>query len=191
MNDSRFLNFLNQGVTITAGAARVAPGKTPHIHNRSFWDEEVLCPYLLDGYPVGEILLMNQAHLGWITSFVGDPLYSLPESPRAPGAFPALSWERDVHVRTWRDQTFGSGVMVMVDLASSASEPRLAQMRLMRENTNLGERGEHVFGRFSSRPHVFIPMDEVREQGVWRMELIDPFGNRSELVGTLAPGAKK
>ena len=190
MKDSRFLNFLKQGVTITAGAARVAPGKAPHIHNRSFWDENVLYPCLLDGYPIGEILLMNQAHLAWITSFVGDPLYSLPESPRVAGVFPALSWERDVQVRTWRDQTFGSGVMVMVDLASSASEPLLAQMRLMRENTTSGRGGGHVFGRFSSRTHVFIPMNEVREQGGWRMELIDPFGNRSELIGTLAPAAK-
>ena len=178
-------------MTITAGAARVAPGKAPHIHNRSFWDEDVLYPCLLDGYPVGEILLMNQAHLGWITSFVGDPLFSLPERPRSPGAFPTLSWERDVHIRAWRDRIFGSGVMVMADLGSSASEPRLAQMRLMRDNMPSVRGGEHVFERFSSRPHVFIPMDEVREQEVWRMELIDPFGNRSELIGTLGPGAKR
>lgn len=185
--DSRFKNYLAQGVTITAGAARVAPKSTPHIHNRSFWDEDVLFPSLLAEYPIGEILLMNQIHLGWITSFVGDPLYSLPGKPRPPAALPELSWERDVRVRVWREETRGPGVMVMADLMASAAEPRLAQMLLMPDNAPSGQGGGHVFGRFSSRPHVFIPLDEAREQRVWRMELIDPFGNRAELRGQLVP----
>jgi len=184
--DSRFMDFLNRGVTVTAGAARVAPGKAPHIHNRSFWDEAVLYPYLLDGYAIGEVLLMNQVHLGWITSFVGDPLYVLPRHPRSPGSFPALSWESDVTVERRRDPALGEGVLVTADLRSSPKEPRVAQMRLVGEKDPA--RWRHVFGRFSSRPNVFVPMDEVRAAGSWRLELIDPFGRRAELGGSLEAG---
>jgi hypothetical protein len=184
---SRFMSFLEQGVTVTAGAARVAPGHAPHIHNRSFWDEDLLYPYLLDGYSIGEILLMSQIHLGWITSFVGDPAYRLPGRPLAPPPFPAFSWDGCVRVRRGLDKTHGKGVVVMADLGTSAVEPRVAQMRLVREDDPDGH--EYLFARFSSRPHVFVPDVDVHIQGVWRLELIDPFGRRAELRGRLLPPA--
>ena len=190
MKDSRFFNFLNQGVTVTAGAARVAPRETPHIHNRSFWDENIFYPYLVKGYPVGEILLMNQSHLAWITSFVGDPLYRLPKNPSEPLPFAKdMSWDKNVSVFSWRDRDLGRGLLVMVDVGSTAGEPRLAQMKLETENAT-SENVEFVFERFSSRPYVFVPLKAVQKQRRWRMILLDPFGHRSELNGELAQNVK-
>jgi len=68
----------------------------------------VFYPYLLKGRPMGEILLMNQIHMGWITSFVGDPLYSLPLAPQRPQALPALSWDKNVRVFSVNDSEQGN-----------------------------------------------------------------------------------
>jgi len=65
--------FLSQGVTITAAAAKLYRG-APHIHDKSWWDDEILYPLMTQGQTVGSALLANQIHLGWITSFIGDPL---------------------------------------------------------------------------------------------------------------------
>ena len=184
MKDSRFLEYLRQGVTITAGAARVAPKVTPHIHSQSFWDEGVFYPYLLKGRPMGEILLMNQIHMGWITSFVGDPLYSLPLAPQRPQALPALTW-KNVRVSSVNDPEQGKGYLVMADLGATPLEPRLAQMRLVRKDAGANDNATRVFERFSSRPYVFVSRRDARESGVWKMELMDPFGNRAELEGSL------
>lgn len=192
MKDSRFLKFLDQGVTVTAGAARVAPGKAPHIHNRSFWDENVFYPYLLRGYCVGEVLLMNQGHLAWITSFVGDPLYRLPKKSSGSVAFAAdMSWDKDVTVLSWRDRNLGPGVLVMVDVRSSAAEPRLAQMQLVKDVATVGTSQRYAFERFSSRPYVFVPLEVAQKHGKWRVELLDPYGNRSELIGELGQADKR
>lgn len=182
---SRFCEYLRQGVTVTAGSARVEPRVTPHIHNHSFWDEEVLFPLLLKGRPMGEILLANQIHLNWITSFVGDPLYRLPSDPQRPPALPGLTWKKNVQVQTMRDAQQGKGYLVMADLAASASEPRVAQMRLTPAQKGGGAASEFCFERFSSRPVVFVPRKEVLNSKVWRMELMDPFGQRIELEGLL------
>ena len=71
----------------------------------------------------------------------------------------------------------------MADLAASASDPRVAQMRL----TPAKKEATAVFRfeRFSSRPVVFVPWKEARNQDLWRMELADPFGQRIELEGHL------
>jgi len=185
MKDSRFREYLRQGVTITAGAARVSPKVTPHIHNHSFWDEDVFYPYLLKGRPMGEILLMNQIHMGWITSFVGDPLYSLPLAPQRPQALPALSWDKNVRVFSVNDSEQGNGYLVMADLGATPEEPRLAQMRMVRKDAGADDNATHAFERFSSRPYVFISRRDARESGVWKMELMDPFGNKAELEGRL------
>jgi hypothetical protein len=184
MKDSRFHEFLRQGVTMTAGSARVDPRKTPHIHSHSFWDEAVFYPALREGRPVGEILLSNQVHMGWITSFVGDPLYRLPPEPQKPGGLIGLTWDKNVRVAQARDAQLGKGYLVMADLGSSAHEPRLAQMRLGRVAAE--ENGaKHVFERFASRPCVFVPRREVRKGEPWRLELMDPFGNTATLAGNL------
>ncbi|UTF50724.1 hypothetical protein NLA06_02210 [Desulfomicrobium sp. ZS1] len=184
VKDSRFHEFLRQGVTMTAGSARVDPRKTPHIHNQSFWDEAVFYPALREGRPVGEILLSNQVHMGWITSFVGDPLYRLPSEPQKPEGLTGLTWDKNVRVAQARDAERGKGYLVMADLGSSAHEPRLAQMRL--GPVAVEENGaKHVFERFASRPCVFVPKREVRKGEPWRLELIDPFGNTATLAGNL------
>jgi hypothetical protein len=185
MQDSRFHKHLMQGVTMTAGSARVDPRKTPHIHSHSFWDEAVFYPALREGRPVGEILLSNQLHLGWITSFVGDPLYRLPLEPQKPTGMTGLTWEKNVRVASVRDAEHGNGYLVMADLGSSAHEPRLAQMRLGRIEDEGDEVKKHLFERFSSRPCVFVPKREVRKDDLWRLELMDPFGNTAMLTGSL------
>ncbi len=182
--DSPLHEYLRQGVTVTAGAAR-AGGGAPHIHNKSFWDEEIFNPYLLKGYPVGEILLMNQMHLGWITSFVGDPLLRLPHDPPRPPALPGLSWEQNVTVKPASFPEQGDGFLVMVDLEATPEAPRVAQMRLQPAEADGDEKAEYVFERFSSRPYLFIPGSDPGAGGEWTMELIDPFGNRAELRGRL------
>lgn len=184
VKDSRFHEHLRQGVTITAGSARVDPHKTPHIHSHSFWDEAILYPALREGRPVGEILLSNQVHMGWITSFVGDPLYQLPLAPQKPGGLTGLTWEKNVRVAPVRDAERGKGYLIMADLGSSAHEPRLAQMRLGRIAAE-GKGETHVFERFASRPCVFVPKGEVRKGDSWRLELMDPFGNTAMLAGNL------
>jgi hypothetical protein len=182
---SRFNEYLRQGVTVTAGSARVEPGVTPHIHNHSFWDEDVLFSLLLKGRPVGEILLANQIHLNWITSFVGDPLYRLPTEPQQPPALADLTWETNVRVKTMRDPQQGRGYLVMADLGASASDPRVAQMLLRPARSGSKSASEFRFDRFSSRPVVFVPKQESRKSELWRMEFVDPFGHRMELEGRL------
>jgi hypothetical protein len=183
VNDSRFNEYLRQGVTVTAGSARVDPRVTPHIHNHSFWDEDILCPLLLEGRPVGEILLANQIHLNWITSFVGDPLYRLPLESQRPPALKGLTWERNVRVETIRNPQHAKGYLVMADIEASFSEPRVAQMRLTPVRSCLKATSEYRFERFSSRPFVFVPINEAMGTEIWKIELIDPFGQRIDMEG--------
>jgi len=177
-------DFLRQGVTVTAGAARVGGG-APHIHSHSFWDEEVLYTFLLRGWPVGEILLMNQIHLNWITSYVGDPLLSLPSEPQKPSPMPSLNWDDDVQIRYIRDREKGHRYLITADLQTSPQKPRLAQMRLAMAHSDEQNRRYYVFERFSSRPYVSVPAREVQDSGKWILELIDPFGNTARLEGRI------
>ena len=182
--DSPLNAYLRQGVTVTAGAAR-SGGGAPHIHNHSFWDEEIFNPLLLEGYPVGELLLMSQIHLGWVTSFVGDPLYRLPPDPPRPSALPGLSWEHNVQVGSVHSPEHGNGVLVLLDLEATPEEPRVVQMRLARADDAALGQWEHVFERFASRPYVSIPVGSGSPGDEWIMEVIDPFGNRTKLRGRL------
>lgn len=185
VSGSRFNEYLRQGVTVTAGSARVEPRVTPHIHNHSFWDEDILCSLLLKGRPIGQILLANQIHLNWITSFVGDPLYHLPMEPQQPPALTGLTWEKNVRVESMRDPQQGRGYLVMADLGTSASDPRVAQMLLSPSRSGSKSASEFRFDRFSSRPVVFVPKQESRKSELWRMEFMDPFGHRIALEGRL------
>lgn len=185
MKDSRFHEYLRQGVTVTAGSARVKPRVTPHIHSQSFWDEEVFYTCLLRGFPMGEVLLANQIHLSWITSFVGDPLYRLPMETQHPLALAGLTWEKNVRVTPGRDPAKGKGWLVIVDLETSASDPRVAQMRLGPVYGDAQTAKEFGFERFSSRPVVFVPREAVHDTDLWRVELMDPFGQVVRLEGQL------
>jgi len=73
----------------------------------------------------------------------------------------------------------------MADLGATPEEPRLAQMRMVRKDAGADDNATHAFERFSSRPYVFISRRDARESGVWKMELMDPFGNKAELEGRL------
>ncbi|NLW81394.1 MAG: hypothetical protein GXY42_06940 [Desulfovibrionales bacterium] len=185
MKDSRFHEYLRQGVTVTAGSARVKPRVTPHIHSQSFWDEEVFYTCLLRGFPMGEVLLANQIHLNWITSFVGDPLYRLPMETQHPPALAGLAWDKNVRVTPGRDPAKGKGWLVIVDLETSASDPRVAQMRLGPVYGDAQTVTEFGFERFSSRPFVFVPREAVHDTDLWRVELMDPFGQVVRLEGQL------
>lgn len=185
VSGSRFREYLRQGVTVTAGSARVEPRVTPHIHNHSFWDEDILCSLLLKGRLMGQILLANQIHLNWITSFVGDPLYRLPMEPQRPPALTGLTWGKNVRVESMRDPQQGRGYLVMADLGTSASDPRVAQMLLSPSRNGSKSALEFRFDRFSSRPVVFVPKQESRKSELWRMEFMDPFGHRIVLEGQL------
>ncbi|WP_045221311.1 hypothetical protein [Desulfonatronum thioautotrophicum] len=182
--DSPLNEYLRQGVTVTAGAAR-SGGGAPHIHNHSFWDEEIFNPLLLEGYPVGELLLMSQIHLGWVTSFVGDPLYRLPARPSRPKRWGELAWEEHVRVMPSHDSDHGPGYLVMVDLGSTAEEPRVAQLRLTGNDGAVGGDDSFVQGRFSARPAVFVPAEAMHGRDGWRVELMDPFGEQYRLEGRL------
>lgn len=183
---SRFYEYLRQGVTVTAGSARVAdPGVTPHIHSHSFWDEDVLYPLLLKGLPMGEILLANQIHLNWITSFVGDPLYRLPMETQQPPVLTGLTWERNVKVAFMRESGKSKGYLVTVNLETSALDPRVAQMRLAPAHSGSQTGPEFRFERFSSRPFVFVSTQDVGKSDLWRMELMDPFGQTVVMEGRL------
>lgn len=178
---SRFYSYLRQGVTVTAGSAWVAPGKAPHIHSHSFWDENILYHYLLKGYPMGEILLMNQVHMGWITSFVGDPLYRLPVTPDQPPNLLGLSWEHNVRIAPGKIPDLGRGYFIIADLETSASVPRVAQMRLRHDGLDK----DYVFERFAAKPYVFVTSQDAKKSGKWQMELMDPFGQRVKLEGQI------
>ncbi len=169
--NAEMIDALDRGVSVTAGAARVYRG-APHIHDKSWWDDGILYPLLLRGYTVGEALLANQIHLAWITSFVGDPLYRLPPVPEPDGQPPRIVPDR---VRTFRYVTEQGrkALRVSVDLATEGG-PEVAQMRITAGSQTA------VCPTFEARPHVNLLRTRAVDRGLWEIEFIDPYGNRSE-----------
>jgi hypothetical protein len=166
------LKDLEMGVTITAGAGRVYNG-APHIHNKSWWDDNILYPFLLKGRTIGEALLMNQAHLGWITTFVGDPLYRLPISEIKDEAAPQFNPARDVKFWVQKEPNGEKEVWIVIDLRSSPSSPEIAQMRAISSDGS-----EALCQTFESRPYAKLGTLKNVCSHAWRVELIDPFGHR-------------
>lgn len=161
---------LHSGASATAGAARVYRG-SPHIHNKSWWDDEILYPCLLRGKTLGECLLMNQIHLEWITSFVADPLMRIPLEPERDETPPALGADKDVEILMGAGPD--AGVWARANLPGDSKNPELAQMRLISKS------GMEIVGElFQSRP--FANLGKKPEAcGDWKLELIDPYGNKS------------
>lgn len=178
--------FFSQGVTMTAGVARVYKG-APHIHNKSWWDDEIFYTFLLRGKDLGECLLMNQIHLEWITTFVGDPLFHLPIDFDRDRIAPALKNDNQVYV-TKLPRNSGNKVGVFVDLSSSSERPEVAQMRLI-PVSNTKYSGA-VCQTFESRPYVVIDTTELNKTGSWNLELIDPYGNKSAQTVQLSVSKK-
>jgi hypothetical protein len=169
------LQDLARGVTATVGAAQVYRG-APHIHNKSWWDDEILYPFLLKGESLGEALLMNQVHLGWIATFVGDPLYGLPTVPGRDEDGPRFDSERDVELRFAKGE--GKEVWLNVDLGGTPAAPKVAQLRAV-----TGDGREVVCPTFEAQPYVKMGAAKEVCGATWQVEVLDPFGRRwSEAV---------
>ncbi len=164
---------LAQGVTLTAGSAAAGGEHPPHIHNKSWWDDAVLYPLLLDGYTAGEALLANQVHLEWITAFVGDPLLRFPVNPREDRDPPRAGPDR-VRVYRYLTDEGRRAEWVWVDLAPGPDRPEVAQMRVTAPD---GSRA--VCPTFEGRPRARWIRTEAVDRGPWTVELVDPYGNRT------------
>ena len=161
---------LARGVTGTVGTAKLGNG-APHIHNQSWWDDEILYPALFKGVSLGEALLMNQVHLGWIATFVGDPLYRLPTVPRRAEEGPRFDPARDVAILTVKGEN--KDVWLTVDLGSTAAAPQVAQLRAVAEDGRVV-----VCPTFEARPTVKLGEPKQVCGSTWQVEVIDPFGQR-------------
>ncbi|MGD9825933.1 hypothetical protein [Desulfobacter sp.] len=159
------------GVTITAGAARVYNG-APHIHNKSWWDDDIFYPFFLKGYTVGELLLMNQAHLGWITTFIGDPLYSWPLSGSKDTTTPEFEQNKDVHIITKKGADNAQEVWLRVKLHSSSVSPETAQFKATSSDGKV-----ILCESFEGAPYIFLGNKKEVLNQKWQLEMKDPYGN--------------
>ena len=142
--------------------------------------DAVFYPLLLRGLTVGECVPANQVHLEWITSFVGDPLYRLPLNPEPDSSPPRIDPAR---VRAYRYVTAGGDKAVWISLDLGAEgHPEVAQMRVTAGDQTA------VCQTFEGRPYVSLIRTEAVDRGPWHIELLDPYGNRTE-AGEWRPGA--
>ena len=165
------LQDLNRGVTATVGAAKVYRG-APHIHNKSWWDDEILYPYLLQGRTLGEAFLMNQIHLGWISTFIGDPLYRLPNVVKKSSEPLQFDPRADVEVKVIKNHAGDKEVWLQVDLGSTATKPVVGQLKA---SSVAG--AEVICSTFEAKPYVRLGDRSVCGQS-WQLETIDPYGQR-------------
>lgn len=162
---------LHRGVTVTAGSGGVVQG-APHIHNHSWWDDKIVYPFLLKGKTMGEILLMNQIHLGWITTFVGDPLYSLPEKTIIDKTPPEFDKQKDINYIIKKNGSRKKELWLRVDLKNALDEPETAQLMAV------SEKGEKkICSTFEAKPYVNLGKYKKASKSVWNLKLIDPYGN--------------
>jgi len=162
---------LNNGVTATAGAAKVYRG-APHIHNKSWWDDAVFYPALLRGNTLGEAWLMNQMNLGWITTFVGDPLMQLPVTPAVPPKSLHVDVDNDVSFKVIKGEHGAKEVWLQVDLHSTAAHPQIAQLMAVSQGG-----AKVVSSTFAARPTLYLG-DKSACGEEWTLTLMDPFGRK-------------
>lgn len=169
-NNKEMVRDLENGVTATAGAARVYHG-APHIHNKSWWDDDIFYPALLHGKTLGEAWLMNQVHLGWITTFVGDPLMTWAgehaSSPQ-PLKFDA---DKDVRFEVVKGEKGQDEVWVQVDLRSTAVKPQVAQMQAISEDGT-----SFTCNTFEALPYINLGKSDDVCKSSFNVETLDPFG---------------
>nr|WP_320114294.1 hypothetical protein [uncultured Desulfuromonas sp.] len=159
---------LKNGVTATAGAAQVYHG-APHIHNRSWWDDDIFYPALLQGKTLGEAWLMNQIHLGWITTFIGDPLMMWAGGKTRNDIPLKIDQNEDVTLRVVKDDNNHEQVWLQVDLHSTAKNPQVAQVQAV------SAKGERVVSStFDARPAVCLG-EKGAIAGNWTLTVMDPF----------------
>ncbi|WP_282756059.1 hypothetical protein [Desulfuromonas thiophila] len=165
------LQDLAQGVTATAGAAQVYRG-APHIHSQSWWDDELLYALLWRGLTLGEAWLANQVQLGWITTFVGDPLMRWAGDQAERHTHLTIDQNRDVVLRVVTDANNREQVWLQVDLRSTAEKPRLAQLQAVSAAGT-----KVVSATFDACPAVCL--GEKRDAfGEWTLTLMTPFGTK-------------
>ncbi|WP_157238002.1 hypothetical protein [Desulfobacter curvatus] len=162
---------LSMGITVTAGVAKVYNG-APHIHNKSWWDDEIFYPLFFRGYTVGEVLLMNQAHLGWITTFIGDPLYSWPLSESKDTTTPEFEQNKDVHIITKKGADNAQEIWLRVKLHSFSASPETGQLRATSSSAKVA-----LCESFEGTPYVFLGNKKEVVNQKWQIEVMDPYGN--------------
>ena len=165
------LRDLSMGATVTAGAALVYNG-APHIHNKSWWDDEIFYPFFLKGDTVGQVLLMNQIHMGWITTFIGDPLYSWPKYSLNDAKRPEFNPGTDVDIIVGNGKDSGRKVWLKVNLHTSAKSPEISQLKA---TSALGKKA--VCESFEGIPYVLLGSKDDSLKQKWQIELKDPYNN--------------
>ncbi|MDD2557113.1 MAG: hypothetical protein PHH87_02360 [Desulfuromonas sp.] len=169
-NKGEMRTDLARGVSATAGAAKVYRG-APHIHNKSWWDDAVFYPALSRGKTLGEAWLMNQMNLGWITTFVGDPLMKLPATPILPHAPKYIDADNDVSFQVVKG-AHAKEVWLQVDLGTTAAHPQVAQLQAVSP-----EGKKMISPTFDARPTLYLGDKAVCGEN-WLLTLMDPFGRK-------------
>jgi hypothetical protein len=117
---------------------------------------------------------MNQVHLGWIATFVGDPLYRLPLPAARDEVSPQFVPVEGIQVRIVKDEKDSKQVWLTVDLGSTPQAPKAAQLR-----ATTAEGGEVLCQTFESRPYVKLGGIKEACGRDWQIVLVDPFGNQT------------
>ena len=181
------IRYLVMGVTMTAGVARVYSG-APHIHSKSWWDDEILYPFLLKGRTLGEVLLMNQAHLGWITTFLGDPLYRVEQGKQKDQIAPIFDPSSDVDYKILTNQEKGQELWIRIHLRNTPLNPETSQLRV-----DIGNGKKIRCQTFDASPKLLVgnPIDVCGR--TVKAEFLDPFGNinKSEILLKCSDNNKK
>lgn len=170
--DSSLYSYLRAGVSMTASAANVYSG-SPHIHNKSFWDDNVFYPALLKEKSIGEALVMNQIHLEWITCFVGDPLLKFPQENQKDSE-QMQSEKIDIKFIGLTGNYGNDETVVIANLETNNKSPLIAQMRALA----LKAQDELVYScdTFSSNPYIILKNSIIKKNKEWVLSFIDPFG---------------
>lgn len=168
---------LAKGVTVSAAGAPAYSGG-PHITNATFWDNRILLKYLFNGRDLGECFLLSTMYVNWSTSLTGDPLMrahlretAIDQIPPRPAGAPRVTFTTE----------FGAATAhVEVDLADSADNPELALLKVKaRDAHGVGTTG--ISTLYSRRPKVDVAGLKTGTAYTLTMDLVDPYGNRTEL----------
>ena len=167
--------YLRSGISVTACAARVYKG-APHIHNKSFWDDTVFYPAVLNGKTAGEAFLMNQTHLEWITCFIGDPLLRLPQKT-AP--LPEILHAPDIEITLVRlpKTKAPRKTAIQAHLRTDSRLPKVAQMKARPVNPE--QDTFYVCDTFDATPHVVMDTKSLVKHDHWMLYFMDPFGRET------------
>ena len=120
---------------------------------------------------------MNEVELGWIASFVGEPLMRLPEKPFKDDRKPECTRVRLEEIKN-RDEKSGRQLWIRAKLDASPKSPEVAQMRVVSVQSG---REVGLCQTFEASPYATITRDD-EDHGPLLLEFIDPTGNTSEII---------